>query len=132
MSNDNAELIRTAYEAYARGDLVTMLGLIDPDLEWTFLDPSETDPAPQTCHGRHELRHALERQRSQGLRSELEEVIGRGDQVMVVTRTPGLDAVRARQAADRNVDLFTVRAGRVVAMRACRDRYEAMKLAGIV
>jgi len=39
MWNDNVELIRTAYEAYARGDVVTMLGFVDPDLEWTYLDP---------------------------------------------------------------------------------------------
>jgi ketosteroid isomerase-like protein len=131
-TNDNVALIEGAYRRYANGDLAAILELVDPDLEWTYLDPAESDPAPQVCHGRHELKHALERQRRQGLRSQLEEIIGRGDQVVVVTRTPGLDAIRARQAEDRNVDVFTIKAGRVVALRACRDRDEALTLAGIV
>jgi len=40
MSNENVELIRSAYEAYARGDFETVLSLIDPKVEWTSLDPS--------------------------------------------------------------------------------------------
>ncbi len=131
MSNDNAELIRTAYEAYARGDLVTMLGLIDPDLEWTYLDPSLEDPEPQVCHGRHELEEVLERRAKRGLTSELEEVAGNGEYVLVVARTPGVDAYRVRPADDRNFTVFTVRDGRIVAIRDCRDRREALAAAGI-
>jgi len=131
MSNENVELVRTAYEAYARGDTATMLGFVDPDLEWTYLDPSLEDPEPQTCHGRHELEEALGRRDERGLRAELEEVIGNGDRVMVVVRTPGLDAHRARHADDRNFDVLTVRDGRIVALRGCRDRNEALAVAGI-
>lgn len=127
----NATLIRHAYERYAQGDLAAILDLVAPNLEWTYLDPGQPDPEPQVCHGRHELEHALEHQRSLGLRSELEEVIDNGGKVVVVTRTPGLDAFRARRADDRNVDVLTFRAGRVVALRACHDRAEAMALAGI-
>jgi hypothetical protein len=32
MTNENADLIRRAYQAYADGDLATMLELVDPDL----------------------------------------------------------------------------------------------------
>ena len=131
MSNDNAELIRTAYEAYARGDLVTMLGLIDPDLEWTYLDPSLEDPEPQVCHGRHELEEALKRRAMRGLTSELEEVAGNGEYVLVVARTPGVDAYRVRPADDRNFTVFTVRDGRIVAIRDYRDRGEALAAARI-
>lgn len=131
MTNANEILVRTAYERYATGDLAAILDLVDPNLEWTFLDPSQADPEPQVCHGRHELEHALERQKAQGLRSVLEEVTEAGDRVVVVTRTPGLDAFRARNVGDRNVDVLTFRAGRVVALRACRTRAEAMAFAGL-
>jgi len=131
MSDQNVVLIRRAYDAYARGDLATMLEVVDPDLEWTYLDPSLEDPQPQVCHGRHELESALARQAGRGLRAQLEEVVGHGDRVMVVVRTPGVDAYRVRQADDRNYDVFTVRAGRIVALRACRDRQEALRLTGI-
>lgn len=131
MSNQNAELIRRAYDAYARGDLAAMLEVVDPELEWTYLDPSLEDPQPQVCHGRHELQSALQRQAERGLRAQLEEIIGHGDRVMVVVRTPGVDAHRVRQADDRNYDVFTVRDGRIVALRACHDRQEALRFTGI-
>ena len=130
MSNENVELIRRAYEAYSRGDVATMLDFVDPDLEWTYLDPSIEDPEPQVCHGRHELETALERQAEHGLKAELEEVAGRGDRVMVVVRTPGVDAFRVGKAGDRNYAVFTVREGRIVALRDCRDREEAMAAIG--
>ncbi len=126
----NATLIRRAHTKYAAGDLEALLEIVDPDLEWTFLDPSEADPEPRVCHGRHELAHALERQREQGLRTELDEVVGQGDTVVIVTHTPGIDALRARKADDRNVDVLTLRGGRVVAIRACHDRREGMESAG--
>jgi ketosteroid isomerase-like protein len=131
MSNENVELIRRAYDAYARGDLAAMLEVVDPDLEWTYLDPSLADPQPQVCHGRHELESALARQAGRGLQAQLEEAVGHGDRVMVVVRTPGVDAYRVRQADDRNYDVFTVRDGRIVALRACHDRQEALRLTGI-
>jgi ketosteroid isomerase-like protein len=126
MSNDNVELIRTAFQAYARGDMTSMLQLLDPELEWTYLDPGLEDPAPQVCHGRRELEAALQRQAERGLRAELEEVVGRGDRVMVIARTPGIDAFRMRAADDRNFTVFTIRDGRIVAMRDCHDREEAL------
>jgi ketosteroid isomerase-like protein len=51
MPSENENLIRTAYEAYSRGDLSQLLELVDPDLEWTYLDPAYENPEPQTCHG---------------------------------------------------------------------------------
>ena len=131
MSNENVELIRRAYDAYARGDLTTMLEVVDPDLEWTYLDPGLEDPQPEVCHGRHELQSALQRQAERGLRAQLEEVVGRGDRVMVVVRTPGVDAYRMRQADDRNYDVFTLREGQIVALRACHDQQEALRFTGI-
>jgi len=131
MTNENVDLIRGAYEAYSRGDLATMLLLVDPDLEWTYLDPSFEDPDPQVCYGRHELETVLQRQAERGLKAELEEVAARDDRVMVAVRIPGIDAFRVRKADDRNYTVFTVRDGRIVALRDCRDRQEALVVAGI-
>lgn len=131
MSNESVALIRRAYGAYSRGDVVALLQLVDPDLRWTYLDPALEDPEPQVCHGRHEFQIPLERQAELGLKAELEEVAAVGDRVMVVVRTPGIDAFRVRKADDRSYTLFTVRDGRIVAMRDCRDREEAMAAAAV-
>jgi ketosteroid isomerase-like protein len=59
--SDDVDLIRRACEAYSRGDVATMLRFVDPDLEWTYVDPSLEDPEPQVCHGSHELESDSER-----------------------------------------------------------------------
>jgi ketosteroid isomerase-like protein len=131
VQKESIELIRGAYEAYAQGDLEAVLRLVDPDLEWTFLDPSEEHPEPQVCHGRDQLETMLLRQAQAGLNAELEEISGNGDRVMVVVRIPGIDARRARKADDRSFSVLTVHDDRIVALRDCRDRDEALAVAGI-
>jgi ketosteroid isomerase-like protein len=131
MSNENADLIRRAYQAYASGNLAAMLELVDPDLEWTYLDPALEHPTPQVCHGRQELEQVLRHWGEHGLRAELEEVTGAGELVMVGVRTPGMEAHFSRLGDDRAYSVFTVRDGRIVALRDCRDREEARRLAGI-
>jgi ketosteroid isomerase-like protein len=65
------------------------------------------------------------------LRAELEEVASSGELVMVGVRTPGVDAHFGRRRDDRAYSVFTVRNGRIVALRDCRDWQEALPLAGI-
>jgi ketosteroid isomerase-like protein len=131
MSNENADLIRRAYQAYASGDLAAMLEFVDRDLEWTYLDPTLDRPTPQVCHGREELEQVLQHWVEHGLRAELDEVTSSGERVMVGVRTPGVDAHYGRRGDDRAYSVFTVREGRIVALRDCRDRQEALQLAGI-
>jgi ketosteroid isomerase-like protein len=129
-ATENIELVRGVYTAYVNGDLSVLLARVDPDLEWTYLDPTDADPVPQVCHGRGELELALTRQLKRGLRSEIDEIVGAGDNVMVVLRTPGLDAFRAMQADDRSYFVVTVVEGQIAALRACRNRSEAVDAVG--
>ncbi|HYZ52302.1 MAG TPA: nuclear transport factor 2 family protein [Streptosporangiaceae bacterium] len=131
MTDRNEALVREAYEAYGRGDVARMLEFVDPELEWTYLDPAFESPEPGTCRGRDQLRLALERQAGQGLAPQIEEIAASGDKVMVVIRTPGIDRVRVRQAGDRNFFVLTLDQERIIRMRACRDRDEARNIAGI-
>jgi ketosteroid isomerase-like protein len=101
MSNESAELIRRAYQAYASGNLAAMLELVVPELEWTYLDPTLEHPIPQVCHGRHELEQVLGGWAELGLRAELEEVAGSGELVMVGVRTLGVDAHHGWRRGDR-------------------------------
>ena len=80
--------MRSAYEAYGRGDVTGLLELVHPDLEWTYLDPGFENPQPQVCHGRDQLAPALGRQADRGVNSELEEIASCGDRVMVAVHTP--------------------------------------------
>jgi ketosteroid isomerase-like protein len=131
MCNQNEWIVREAFLAYDRGDVARMMDFVDPDLEWTYLDPGQENPQPQIRHGREELEKALRRQADLGLRAELEAVVAAGDRVMLVMRTPGVDEYRHRQADDRTYDVVTVRDGLIVGLHACRDHDEARSLAGI-
>jgi ketosteroid isomerase-like protein len=131
MCNQNEWIVREAFLAYNRGDVAGMMEFVDPDLEWSYLDPGVVDPQPQTCHGRGELEKRLLRYVDRGLRSELEHVIAAGEKVMLVMRTPGIDQYRLRQADDRTYDVLTLKDGVIVSLQACRDHDEAQMLAGL-
>jgi ketosteroid isomerase-like protein len=131
VSNENADLIRRVYEADASGDLAAMLEFVDPDLEWTFLDPALEHPTPQVRHGRHELEQVLRHWAEHGLRAEVDEVTAGGELVMVGVRTPGVGAEYGRRGDGRAYSVSTVREGLIVVLRDCRDRQEALQLAGI-
>jgi ketosteroid isomerase-like protein len=130
-SQENEAAIRTAYTSYADGDIDALVAVFDPALEWTYLDPSLKKPKPKTCRGLTELERALHRQAALGLKPMIEEVLVNDDKVAVVIHVPGLDEQRVRKSDDRNYDVLTFVDGRIVAMRACRDRKEALRFAGI-
>jgi ketosteroid isomerase-like protein len=94
MCNLNEWTVREAFRAYERGDVSGMMGYVDPELEWTYLEPGQEDPRVQTRHGREQLEKALRAQADQNLRSELEQVIANGEKVMLVMRTPGISQYR--------------------------------------
>lgn len=131
METDSEETVRSAFEAFLRGDLPALRELVDADLEWTYLDPTMEDPIPATCRGRRELEKAAGQWSSMGLVTQLEELASIDDKVAVIMYAPGLDRFRARSADDRNFHLVTVRDGKVVSMRACRDRAELRARAGL-
>lgn len=47
MSDEDVSVVRAAYEAYGQGEVNRLLELVDPDLEWTYLDPSMAVRRPQ-------------------------------------------------------------------------------------
>lgn len=120
------QIARRAYAAFAEGDVSSVVDLADPGLEWTFLDPSVPDPEPAVCHGRDQLADWMGRDNSWRQSAELEEVVANGDRVLVVTRSPGIDQLRARSTGDLNFHVLTVRAEKIAALRSCRDRNEAI------
>ncbi len=131
MSDENESVVGAAYEAYRRGEVKRLLELVHPDLEWTYLDPGRQGPQPRTCHGREQLAQALGQWAGRGRVSVVEEIAASGDKVMVVVRTPGAGQRRAWQGGDRSYLVLTLDQGRIVAMRAFRDRDEARSFAGL-
>ena len=40
----NVQLIRNAYDCFGRGDIPTLLGLMDPDIEWSEAEGNPYQP----------------------------------------------------------------------------------------
>src|SRR5215472_7588802 len=123
MCNQNEWIVREAFRAYERGDIDRMMDYVDPELEWTYFDPSPEEPS--NCGGRQELKKALRVQADLNLRSQLEQVIANGEKVMLVVRTPGISRYRPWHDGDRTYDVVTVRGELIVGLHACSDRSEA-------
>jgi ketosteroid isomerase-like protein len=126
MTETPEQVARRAYAAFAAGDISSVLNLIDTDLEWTFLDPSAPDREPAICRGLDQLAYWMGRGSGWRLPAELEEVIANRDRVLLVTRSPGIDQLRARATEDRSFHVLTIRDGKVTELRACQNRGEAI------
>ncbi|HWD24733.1 MAG TPA: hypothetical protein VG368_04660, partial [Acidimicrobiales bacterium] len=66
METEPVETVRAAFEAFLRNDVSVLRELVDPDLEWTYLDPTFEEPTPATCRGRRELESAAQQWASMG------------------------------------------------------------------
>lgn len=120
----DTDLVLGCYEAYARGDIDAAVAPLHPDVEW--IEPEEfTDGGPH--HGREAVRAYLQRSRARWtellVAPRAQEVNGR---VVVVVRHRG----RLINGAARDVtvaDVFTVRDGQVVHMKAYADPERALR-----
>jgi ketosteroid isomerase-like protein len=131
MCNQNEWIVREAFLAYDKGDVARMMTYVHPELDWTLLEPNGAAAQPTVRHGRAELEAALHRQSDLGLRAQVEEVVAAGEQVILVTRTPGIGKLSGNRTNDLRYDVVTVRDGLIVGLRACKDHDEARTLVGI-
>jgi ketosteroid isomerase-like protein len=83
MSEQNAQLIRDGYEAFAQGDIPAVLGLFDEDIDWHVPGRS---PLSGDYHGRDGVMGFFTKsmELSNGtLKVEVDEVVADGDRVVV-------------------------------------------------
>jgi hypothetical protein len=50
MSN-NVQLIREAYDCFGRGDIPTLLGMMDPNMQWSEAEGNPYQPSGEPWHG---------------------------------------------------------------------------------
>jgi ketosteroid isomerase-like protein len=111
MADGNLELIQGGYEAFGRGDVGAVLGIMADDVEWNV-------PAvlPQGGHarGKDEVGGFFERLLSiwQDLNLDIEDFVASGDRVCVIGRGSG--KVDGTETGYGFVHAWTVRDGRAV------------------
>ena len=124
------ETVKRAYAALNRGDLPTMLGLCDPEVEF---DNTNAVFEAAVYHGHAGLVEffSLGKDMWETQRFEPEEVIPVGDdQVLVSQRivSVGRDGV---QTIARNAAVYTLKQGKATHIKSFQTKSEALEAAGL-
>jgi len=121
--------LRAAYAAFNRGDIEAAVEQLDPQIEW--IEPAEF-PGGGTYHGRDEVKRYLTQSRAAWAEasSEPERFIAVGNRIVILVHA----RVRSRESNEwqdvRLADVYTMRNGKAIQMRAFADRQEALGWAG--
>jgi ketosteroid isomerase-like protein len=102
---ENKELIKKGYDAFAKGDVETVMSLFDDDVEW--VQPGES-AVSGTFHGKTEVMEYLGRLAQKSLSVKLKRMIAEGDTVVAITD------VTVDGETGEDADVFTVRDGKTV------------------
>jgi ketosteroid isomerase-like protein len=123
-------VLRGAYAAFNRGDIDAAVEPLDAQIAWT--EPAEF-PGGGTYHGREAAKRYLAQSRSSWaeVSSEPERFITAGNRIVVYVHA----RVRPKNSNEwqevRLADVYTIRDGKPVEMRAFSDRKEALRWAEV-
>ena len=130
MSQENVEILRRGFEAFAQGDVEAVLDLVDADIEWSAA------VAPifgvTTVHGRAALRKFLVQDLQDGLddfRAEPLSFEDHGDTVLVLIRYSGRGTASGVEIGQTFHTIYVFRNGTIVRMRDYATKTEALEAA---
>lgn len=132
MEPDSVDLVRRAYSAWNGGDWPTLLSLADPDIEWrpalgTSLEGATVYYGPEGVRAyRDEVQALLGR-----ISSEPTEILrATPEHVIVRTHVRGRGSETGIEVDQHFVHAWTIRNGRIVAMRSFPSEREALAAFG--
>jgi uncharacterized protein len=108
----NIELVKRGYEAFAAGDVETVMSLFDDNIEW--VQPGDS-AISGTYHGKAELGEHLSRLAEKSLRVKLNRLLADGDTVVALTE------VTVGDETGQDADVFTLRDGKTVRVQVHTD-----------
>ncbi len=122
--------LRGAYAAFNRGDVDAAVASLDPQIEWT--EPAEF-PGGGAYHGRDEVKRYLAQSRAPWAEgsSEPERFITSGNRIVVFVHAKFRLNGSNQWSGVNLADVYTVRNGKIVQMRAFADRQEALRWVGV-
>ncbi len=123
--------LRGAYAAFNRGDIDAAVEPLDPQIEWS--EPVEF-PGGGAYHGRDEVKKYLAQSRAPWAEgsSEPERFITSGNRIVVFVHAR-FRLKGSNEWGDVSLaDVYTIRGGKIVEMRAFADRQEALRWVGAV
>lgn len=109
---DNIELIRKGYDAFASGDVETVMALFDDNVEW--VQPGNSTISG-TYHGKGEVGQYLARLGEKSPTVKVNRLVADGDTVVALTE------VAVGDEKGRDADVYTIRAGKTVRVEVHTD-----------
>jgi len=110
--DDNKDLIKRGYEAFAARDIETVMSLFDDDIEW--VQPGDS-AVSGTFHGKTEVMEHLGRLAEKSPTVNIKRLLAEGDTVVAITD------VSAGGETGEDADVFTIRNGKTVRMEVHGD-----------
>jgi uncharacterized protein len=129
MSQENVEIVRRMYDAYADNDFKTALAYLDPAIE---LSQPASEPGAGTYHGHEGVIQALTTWTGawDNYRIEVDELAGFGDRVLASTRHRGRGKGSGVEVEQRIFQLWTIRNDKIVQATMYYEKGEALKAVG--
>jgi ketosteroid isomerase-like protein len=126
MSQENVELVRSALQAYVRGDHAGASAYLAPNVVWEI---GQELPA----HGPAAVRRMWKRWESEWeeLETVAEDFIDAGDNVVVTISYRGRGRVSGIQVTERIFEVHTFRDGQCVRKIDFQERSDALEAAGL-
>jgi len=103
--DDNKELVKKGYEAFARGDVQAVMDLFDDDVEW--VQPGRS-VVSGTFHGKSEIMEFMSRLAEKAPTVSVKRLIADGDTVVAITE------VTLEGETGEDADVFTLRNGKTI------------------
>jgi ketosteroid isomerase-like protein len=129
---DDIELVRSAFEAWNRGDIDAFAGHAAEDVAWLEVS-GRPEGAPTERLGRDRMRTSLESlfDAWESYHLEVERVEEVGDRVVAVVREVARGRASGVEIDSRWGYLVTVEEGLIVRIEAYRDAGQALQVAGL-
>jgi uncharacterized protein len=129
---DDVELVRSAFEAWNRGDIDAFAGHAAEDVAWLEVS-GRPEGAPTERLGRDRMRTSLESlfDAWESYHLEVERVEEVGDRVIAVVREVARGRASGVEIDSRWGYLVTVEEGLIVRIEAYRDAGQALQVAGL-
>jgi uncharacterized protein len=132
MSQENVEIVRTAFAAFERGDMDALLELCDDDIAITQPPDLPGIPGEQRGHSGVLEALAIWPEQWEDYRSELVRIVAdRGDLVVVTARTRGRGKQSGVQVEMDFAFVFTVSDEKIVEWRLFMREDQALEAAGL-
>jgi ketosteroid isomerase-like protein len=131
MSQQNVELVRRGYEAFAEGDIEAALAMFHPDIQ--IEDHDRSLETPTTYQGRDGFLtlFATVNAGFADVRYAPQEVTAVGDRVLAEVRRTGRGEASGAQVDERQFHVWDVVAGRAVRFRVYLDHDQALAAVGL-